>query len=179
MEEQQVMDHMEEPKRVSPLNVSLKFGFIGGLVMIITSLLYYLLDVQDNWWIGSLTTLAVIFVSVYFAQINHRDNDLGGYMKYGRGLGVGLLTTLFIAILSAIFTIVMVKFIDPGAIEQQLEIQRQAMIEQDMSDEQIEQSMQFARQFATNPLFLFFTAVFGTMIWGLIISLVSAAFTRK
>lgn len=179
MEDNQVMDQMQEPQNVSPFNISMKFGLIGGLVMIIASLLFYLLDMRDNWWVNSLATLAILFVSVYFAQINHRDNELGGYMKYGRGVGVGLLTTLFIGILSAVFTIILIKFVDPGVVEAQLEVQRQAMIERGLSDEEIEQGMKFTRQFASNPLILFFATVIGTMIWGLVISLVSSAFTRK
>lgn len=179
MEDQQIMDIQEEPQNVSPVNMSLKFGMIGGLVMIIASLVFYLFDMRESWLINSLGTLVILFVSVYLAQVNHRDQELGGYMKYGRSFGVGILTSLFIGILSAIFTIILIKFIDPGMIEQQLEVQRQAMIEQGLSDEEIEQGMNFTRRFSSNPFVLFFATVFGTMIWGLIISLVSAAFTRK
>lgn len=179
MEDQQIMDRLQEPQNVSPLNMSLKFGMIGGLVMIIASLVFYLFDMRDSLLINLLVMLIIIFISIYLAQVNHRDQELGGYMKYGRSFGVGMLTSLFIGILSAIFTIVLIKFVDPSITEQQLEVQRQAMIEQGLSDEEIEQGVKFYMMLFGSPIFMFFAGLFNALILGLIISLVSAAFTRK
>lgn len=177
---QSTMDYVqEEQPKASPLNAALKFGIIGGLVMILASLLFYLFEMRENMWINALATIAIIFVSVYLAQVNHRDQDLGGYMKYGRGLGTGMLTVLFIALLTNLFSVILRTVIDPGLIDAQLETQRQAMIEQGMSDEEMENAMKFTKMFIGNPIILFFTGLLGTAVWGLIISLISAAFTRK
>ena len=52
----------------------------------------------------------------------HRDDDLDGYITYGRAFGAGMLVILFGAIIYGFYIIMLVKVIDPTYIDKMLDI---------------------------------------------------------
>lgn len=83
------------------LKTALKYGAIAGLGNFVFFLLLYFMGKNPlgNWsWAGVwITILVLVFGTKY-----HRNNDLGGYMSYGRGLGIGMLIIAFNALLFAL-----------------------------------------------------------------------------
>jgi hypothetical protein len=70
-----------------------------------------------------------------------------GYMSYGQGLGVGSLLGGVTGAVLAIFSTLYNSFIDPTAIPRALEIQRQALEDQNnIDDAQIDQAMVWAEK---------------------------------
>ena len=167
----------QAPQTASPVGTALKYGIIGGFVLIVLSLIAYLLDMSESSIIRVLQ-FAILVVIVVVAIKAHRDNDLNGTMSYGRGLGVGTLTALFASLVVAVYMFIFLNFIDTGFIDEQIENSRREMIERDMSDEEIEQAMNMTKMFLS-PVWLTVITVITNTFFGFITALIASAFIKK
>jgi hypothetical protein len=164
-------------KKPSLVIMSLGYGVIIALAIIVFSLILYLLDFSQGSGLEYLTYL-ILLAGIFLTQINYRNKYLGGYIAYGQAFKLGMLTSLFLAIIMGVYTFVFFNFIDPGAMEEGMVMAEQRMMDQGMSDMEIEQGMAIARKFQSAGMFTFF-AVAGNFIIGIIISLITAAFVKK
>jgi len=100
------------------LKTALKYGAIAGLANFVFFLLIYFMSKNPlgGWsWAGIWISIIVIIMGTKF----HRNNDLGGYMTYGRGLGIGMLITLFSTILFCLLIQSFGTLIDASLLEMQ------------------------------------------------------------
>jgi uncharacterized membrane protein len=179
MEEQNTIDvAMEEQPKVSPMKTSMRYGLIGGLVMVVISLLLYLLNLHEITWLSTVVMLGVLGVFIYLGLVEHRDKDLGGYMKYGRGVGTGTLIAVFMGIIGAVYLYIFLSFIDQSVITDALNKTREAMVEKDMSDEDIEQALRFTGMFMT-PWAMAIMSIFGYAFYGVIEALIISIVVKK
>jgi len=175
------LDNIDElnVKNASPFPVALRYGLIGGLIGIVLTLATYLAGMQGTIptilnIIGTIVSIAIIV----YAIRAHRDNDLGGYISYGRCLGVGVLTSLVMGIIGAISTVILYNFIDPGIMDAMMQPQIEAMEDRGMSDEDIENAMSMMGIFQS-PAFLAGAALLVSVIMGLIVSVIAGAVMKK
>jgi len=154
------------------------YGLILGLVIIIFTSLFYFLGQSTR--SSSMSFLPIVFtaVAITFGTKNLRDKFQGGYISYGRALGSGVLITLFGAVIQSFFTYVFFTYISPESLTLMLDTMEQAFIDQGQSEEQIAATMQMTKQFM-GPTTLAISGIFSAMLWGLILSLVSAAFVKR
>jgi len=163
-----------------------RYGLLTGLVLILLGLVFYLTGLQSfdqpqssSSWIITIVNLVVLFGGLYLAIQQHRDQNLGGYITFGKGFTVGLLTSLVVAVVSAIWTIVFFTLVEPNATEMILEASKDQMAnEQGMSDEQIEQAMTWV-SWMTSPSMMTVFALLGTVFQGLILSLIAGGVLAK
>ena len=99
-------------------------------------------------------------------------------MSYGEGFGTGMLIMIFGGLVTAVYTYVFYTFIDTEFMTKMLEISRTEMLKKDMSDEQIEQALEISKKFMT-PIMMAVIGYFASLFFGLIISLILAAVTKK
>jgi len=175
------LDNIDElnVKNVSPFPTALRFGLIGGLLIIVVGLVQYLLGVTST--ISQALGWSSMLIAIVFPVLairGHRDNDLGGYISFGRGLGVGVLTILIISIITVIWTILLYNVIDPSMLDTVLQVQVEAMEEQGMSDDDIENAMEITKQYMTAPIMAAAGAGFYFFL-GLIAALIASAVLKK
>jgi len=108
-----------DPNEVSPQNTIVRFGVIGGLVLVIYSLIGFLTGVA-NLSMGLIAFIIyfVIIIVLYsilmvFAVKNHRDKELGGSITLKRAFIVAFLVGIIIALISTFFSYIYINFIDP------------------------------------------------------------------
>jgi len=175
------LDNIDElnVKNASPFPTALRYGVIGGLISIALGLVSYLAGMQGTipTIINILSTIVTIGVIVYAIRA-HRDNDLGGYISYGRCLGTGILAAIIMGLIGAIWTFILFNVIDPGITDMLMQPQMEAMEEAGMSDDDIEKAMSMAGKFMTAP-FMAAMALAGSALIGLIVSLIAGAFLKK
>jgi len=175
------LDNIDElnAKNASPFPTALRYGLIGGLISIALGLVSYLAGMQGT--IPTIISIVSILVSIaiiVYAIRAHRDNDLGGYISYGRCLGTGVLTALIMGLIGGIWTLVLFNFIDPDLINTMMEPQMEAMEERGMSEEEIETAMEMTGMFM-NPPVMAGIALVWSVIAGLIVSLIAGAVMKK
>ena len=156
--------------------VALKWGAFLGLVFMLTTLVMYLTDQATNGWF-SLITIGALIAFLVLAMRDFKTTN-GGYMTFGEGLGMGALLSAVAGLLSASFVAFYNAVIDPTIQQRALEKMRDQWEEQGMTDDQIDQAMEFTQKFQS-PGFAFIAGVFGTIILGSLLSAAIAAMLRR
>lgn len=162
----------------TPYKTAMNYGAVLGLVLILFSVLLYVLDQTTN---QALSWISYVFlaIGIVLGTKAYRDKVNGGYITYTQALWTGTLIVFFASFLSAFYTYIFTKFIDPGMIEKILEQTEMEMIEQKkMGEDEVEMAMKYTRMFVT-PAMMTVTVVLATTILGFIISLITSAILKK
>lgn len=78
-------------EKVSSARIALKSGLIYGIVSIVVALVSYNTDLWKNWIVSFLVTVILFFGVMYFSLSEFKSLN-GGFMTFGRGFGLGMLT---------------------------------------------------------------------------------------
>jgi hypothetical protein len=161
----------------STARVSLKWGLITGVCLVVYSTILYTLDLTTIPWLGALIYVLLI-AGLILAMREYRSAN-GGYMSYGDGISIGALLSAIAGMLSSAFSVFYTTVIDPGFQERLFDQMRDKMEEQGkMSDEQIDSMIEMSKKFQS-PGLQFFFGILWIIVIGVIISLIIAAFMRK
>lgn len=156
---------------------ALNFGIMLGLVMMVLSLLIFILELYTLSWINWVTNIILIAGIVYGIK-KRRDNELGGSISYGSALGYGTLVSLFVGLISSVFTALYLAFVDDSFIQFTLDKQLDEFYAQGMADEQIDMAIGMTKKFM-NPTSIAIMGTIMTVIMGFIVSLIAGAFLKK
>lgn len=175
---------MIDPVSVSPRPIGMRYGGIAALVMIVIGLGFHLGGLSDyenqnnpTNWIASLLNWGVMIGAMVMAMKKHRE-DLGGYMTFGRGFSVGFWASLIMALITAVWTYLFFTVVAPDLMGVITEAARENMLKQGQSEEQVDQAMQYTTMFMNPAIFTVFAAI-GTLLTGIIISLITAAIMQR
>lgn len=155
----------------------IRYGSILGLITIAYFMVMVLagINTADGWtrWSGFIFNAALLVL----AQLYFKQNG-DGFMSYGQGLGIAFWVALVSSVISTAFTVLYLTVIDPDFAQMMQDMQMEAMEEQGLSEEQIEQGMKIAAKFTTPPM-LFIFGVLGGIFTTMVIGLVATLFTKK
>lgn len=164
-------------KGVNVWKANLTNGIIMGLIAVIYTLVMYYLDLTFNKVQGYIF-FAIEILIIYFLLKTYRNNYLYGYMTYGQAIGAGMVIFVYVAVISAIFTYILYAFIDPDLLDKQLAMTEEMMLRKGLSQAQTDAGMGFQKKIM-KPELLAPMSIFGTLISGLIISLIAGIFVRR
>lgn len=159
------------------LKQSFIFGAITGFGLVLLSLLLYAIGLNTASWV-QYVSLLVLFAGIVYGTITYRDNQGNGFISYGKSLGFGVLISLFAGIVLGIYTFLFFQYFDPSQLEQIWKMAEDRMLDQGLTDEQIEQAMGFSKMFMT-PIAISISGIFSMVLWGTIFSLISSIFIKK
>ena len=162
----------------SQIKIALTYGAMLGLAAVIVYLLFYFMGADPQSKLPGYISYLFTIVAIVYGVKNYRDQDLNGFITYGRSLGTGVLIGLTSGIISGIFMVLMYTLIDPDLTQKMLDIAQQKMSEKSLTDEQMEMGLKMARKFMSPP-FLFIFAVAGTVFMSFIFSLIISIFIKK
>ena len=167
-------DQNAQSEKVTTRSVGIRYG----LIMSVLSIAFFVimnvagLDMQGPvGYLGWVITAVMLFLAHKYYK---EQGD--GFMSIGQGVGIGFWAGTVSSIISSIFTYVYIKFIDDGFLQMIKDKQIEGMQDRGMSDEQIEQAMEFASAFSSPEAILGFGIVFGILaavIIGLLVSLIT------
>lgn len=164
--------------------VIIKYGGLGGLIMVGFFMVSYLFMKQISMSTQELLGFASIFIGlsfVFFGIKSYRDKELNGQISFGRALGTGVLIALVAATLLGLFDTLYVSFAYPEFYEEYYEVQVQAVREQYTGQELTNQltEMEAMKKLAMQPWFTFVLMFLNVFVLGFIVSLISAFVLRK
>jgi hypothetical protein len=116
----------------------------------------------------------VFYLGLIFLAHKYFKENGDGFMTYGQGVGISFWLGLVSSVIYGAFFYIYVKFVDASFLDMIKDRQMEEMANRGMTDEQIEQAMQFAGAFTGAEAMLFFAVFFGILaivICGLIISI--------
>lgn len=167
------MEETVKTEQPTVMSVGLKYGLILGLASIVVNVIMFAIGMnpfEGGWkgWIGSVLAIVVLVL----AHKNFKDAGTG-FMSYGQGLGIAMVTFLVSIVISGIFSYIYLNIIDPAAFEAVWEKAAADMEANGQSEEQIEIGLSWGRK-----LFWVFFIVGGAFM-GLIVGLIISIFTQK
>jgi len=166
-----------ENNKSSLLKHSMTYGAIIGGALIVYSLLMYFMNLHLNKVVGYLSYI-VLIIGLYFSAKNYRDQELGGNISYGQGLGYGVLVSFFCSIILAFYLFLFYKIIDPDTIGKIVQMAEDNMVEKGYTSEQISQGIVYVKKFTTPTTIALFT-ILGIVFYGFIFSLIISAIVKK
>ncbi len=120
-----------------------------------------------------------IVIGVYWMALKAvRDERPHQALSYGQGVGAGVLISLMSSALSAVYTFIHLKFINPSFVDYQMEIIRAKWAEAGMSDAAMEQAEPMTRMMM-GPGMSAVMAIIAGVVFGLIVSLIVSAFVKR
>ncbi len=145
-----------------------------GYSYFLLSLGYYTDKMGDPGVVG-MVGFIIIIVGIGFAMRVGRDQAQEEGLPYGYGkcFGVGVMTSLVMAIMGTVFAYIFYNYVHPGMTDFILSQQANAMAEQGAPQEQIAKWSEVMRGIFEGPILLVISFVF-TLLPGTLISLVMA-----
>ncbi len=160
--------------------IMLNYGVILGIVLILINVIIYAMGMiyDQDWKTGSIGIIAMI--AVIFAGIKKFREFNDGFLSIGNALKTGLGIAIIGAIVSLVYTLIFMNFIEPEFIANTMAGAEQKMIEQNpnLTDEQIEQGLAFTEKLLS-PGIMIAMALIWTLFLAFIISLISGLILKK
>lgn len=157
-------------------SLSIKWGVILGVISVVFFLIMAVAGLQGQSGIQWLGYIPVIIV-IYLAHKEFKDSG-DGYMSYSQGLGLGTLLVTVSSVISVVFAYVYIKFLDSAYMDTIKDQQAQKMMEQGLSDAEVEKAMEMSSAFMTPEIILIF-GLLASVFFGFIISLIVSAITKN
>jgi hypothetical protein len=169
------MEHhvLEQPPKKVTSNVTK--GIIIALLLCVLSLISYFTKSQQSNWAKWLPLLILAGGIIYSCISYANEND--GLVTFGNTFAHGFKVTAVVTILMILFNVLFI-LVFPDVKTQALEITRQEMEKQpNVTSEQIDTGMRFMDK--GFYLLMFAGILLGTLITGVIASLIGAAVAKK
>lgn len=163
----------------SPKQTALAYGLILGFISILISVSTYAMGtyLEQDWKTNVLGIIVMIVVIVLGIKQHKKAND--GLLSLSQALKTGVGIALIGAVISIIYTVIFAKFIEPGFIDQIVELQGKKMLESNpnITDDQIE-------MIATGTRKYFYVATTGMILianlfMGFVFSLIAGLIMKR
>ncbi|MCC7303001.1 MAG: DUF4199 domain-containing protein [Bacteroidia bacterium] len=164
-------------KKTTLLNNASIYGLITGIALVVFSMILNMLEMRNSplGWLG----MVIMAAGMWYGTTQWRDRSLGGYITFGKAWQAGTMISVFVGIIIAIFTYIYLTYVDPGSLDKELiKAEEKMMDDGQMTEEQIQMAMDMTRKFMS-PVILAITAVISYVIFGMLISLITAAISKK
>lgn len=150
------------------------YGFITGLAMVIVNAILEVTKLSANpalQWLGMLIMLAGLILNAQaFSKANNAD------ITFGQAFGSCFKATAIIALVMIAWGLI-AFMVFPGMEDRMLEKAQDDMLKKNMSEEQIDKAITMTKKYF--KVFAVAGALFGTLFFGAIGSLIAAAIAKK
>ena len=169
---------MEETAKAPFWKPALTYGAIYGVVGILLSVIFYVLNLQFKGWTQLISLVVSIVVLVYCLK-NYRNEYLGGYASYGKLLVMSLGVAVVATILSSIYMYLLINVIDPDYIEKATQYQIDRLSNNPrFTEAQLDAFIERLENRASNQRTMVMGFVAGIIVT-FIIGLIASAFIKK
>ncbi len=162
---------------------ALRYGLYGAAAFIVYTLIANLtgLSIPTSIAISLLNGFIAIGVTVAFVILtirHHRDKELGGYITFGRAFLVAFIALIIASIISNLFNLLYMTFIDPNYLENVLSATEEMMASMGAPQEVVDEQMASMREKMTPSGMMTQGLLYGA-VGSAIISLIAAAIMKK
>lgn len=156
-----------------------KYGLLAGLVSVVLSLIVSYGKLQDSSvnFIFSLLTYGATAAAI-FLSVRQKRMEKGDYLTFGQGVIEGLSVSFIAGIVTAVAHYIDAKFLNRELTETLYAKMQEEIEAGDMSDKEMAMALEYG-QYIISPGGRAIMVFIGTLLVGLIISLVVAAILRK
>jgi hypothetical protein len=168
---------------VSMFPTALRYGLAGSVLFVIYTLISHLLGLtvpssMSMMALQFMLSLTLTILILYFAVRHHRDQELGGYISFGRAFMVGLIVLSISVVVNNLFSLLYMTVIDPGYVDTVMESTEEMMLNLGVDDEMIEEQMEAARE-RMKPTSMLLQGILGGVVMSAVISAIMAAIMKR
>ncbi len=158
----------------------LNYGVLLGILSVILGVVMYVTDAHLDPSIIYTVISSLILIVVITYGIKAFKQENGGFLNLTEALKVGIGIAVIGGLISAIFSYVLMTFIEPDFMAQTMEVTRNKMLETNpnMTEDQVEEAMEMGASFSS-PWVLMAFSLIGSLFFGLIISLIAGLVMKK
>ncbi|MCD6013511.1 MAG: hypothetical protein K0Q79_3373 [Flavipsychrobacter sp.] len=153
----------------------IQYGLITGMIMAVISIAIYLAGWSFKPGMSWLPYLPFLVGILMNAMAYSKAND--GYVTFGNVYGSCIKMSMIVALIMVAWALICV-FVFPEMKDKAMEYARAEMAKDPKMTEEIMDTALSMTQKFWNPIIIA-TAIFGTMFWGAILSLIGAAVAKK
>ncbi len=159
---------------------SIKYGLTYAGIAILWSLVMYVTELNRSDYASAFQMISLIaaIVLIRTAVLDYQKNIGNGWITFNQAFREGLVVMVVGTIITSLFTIVYMQYIDTDFVKFIIEKQANKMAESGMSDEQVQQAMAMTMKMMS-PMWMMVWGLFGGLFLGSIISLIMAAILKK
>jgi hypothetical protein len=158
------------------------YALIMAIGQIVLTLVGFFLGYQTDKinqgsWFGLVSLIYAI--AVYWMGLRAiREEDAGKYLTYGKGVSTGFMIALYSGLIGSIYAYIHFTFVNPNFSDYLIEASRAKWVAAGMSDSQMDTTEKGMRLF-TKPAIQAVVGFLMTIVIGVIISLITAAFLKR
>jgi Protein of unknown function (DUF4199) len=164
------------------MGTKLIYAFALTLSQALFSLLMYFLGYQTDkmaagqnlQWFSLIISIVILTLGIKAV----REENEGKYLTYGQGVAAGTLISLFSGLMSAVYTYIHFKFINPNFFDYQVALMHEKWAAKGMSDAQMEQAETMMRKFSGPGIYAISTPIIAVVI-GVVLTLIIAAVLKR
>ena len=180
-----ILDNVETP--LNENNVSIwdnvkKWGLILALIRVVMTLVEHIFNVTaQGGLVIALDTVLAISLSLtllYLSLREHRDQELGGFMSFKRAFFLAFIVGLVSSFILVIFNFAYLNYINPSAIEAQIETSKAMMEKFGMPEDKMDAALDKARRDIVSPFSILTGSLFYAFMFA-IAGLIMGAITKK
>jgi len=167
-----------EAQKTSAKKFIINYGVLLGILSVLLGAVIYITNsyTDPHWIFSVLGVVVLIGVIVYAIKAFKKAN--GGFLTLGEALKVGIGTALIGGLIGVIWTLLLTNVLEPDYMQQVMEVQKEKMLDQGLSEEQIEASAEMMEKFSS-PLISVAASLIGNLFFGFIISLIGGLIMQK
>lgn len=167
---------------MSPSLIMLKWGAIGGLLSFIFTLITKFTGLEDDFsetlgWVSTIFTL-IINVTILVLALREVREENDGFMSYGQGLGSSTLLGAIWGVVAGGFNYIYLQFIDQGVVQKQLDLARERLEDQGLTESQIEDAEKITKMMM-GPGVQFVMVVLVTILFMFILGLIVSGVLKR
>lgn len=157
------------------LKRALNVGLIFGIISVVISILSFMNPESRE--MVNLLTYPVIFGTVFLGMKWYKEKDNGGFLTYGEGMKVGVLSVAAAGVIVGAFTAIYISQ-NPEIVDDLIDMVIVEYQKSGMSDAQIEKFIPMT-EMMFSPISMFISSIVSYALIGTIISLIVAAILKK
>lgn len=156
----------------------MKSAMRSGLFLGILFSLNFLMSIPSGFITRFLTyvIIGVIIVATYRLTIQFRENELGGYINYGRAFLFILLSFFYAALISSLVKFVYFQFINPDYLSN---LFNESMLMMEKMGLPIDSSVEESMEKLLKPASFALQYIWVNMLAGAFVGLIMSAFVKK
>lgn len=169
-----------EIQKVEAKKFVLNYGVLLGILSVILGVIMYVTNAYIDPSIIYTILGFLILIGVISYAINAFKTENGGYLNLGEALKVGIGVAVIGGIITAIWSYLLMNYIEPQYMAQIMEVNQQKMMETNpnLTEAQMDSMMEMSSKF-TSPFMIMAFSLIGNLFFGLLISLIAGLIMKN
>src|SRR5680860_1175029 len=149
----------------------LNYGLLLGILSVVFGVIMYVTNEHLDPSTIYIVIGYLILITIITLAIKAFKSENGGFLSLGEALKVGIGAAVIGGIIAAVWSFVLMNYIEPDYMNQVMEVSREKMIETqpDMTESQLEAAEEITAKFAS-PIMVIAFSLIGNLFFGLVIS---------